>query len=473
MKILIITDKFILGGLESQIIGYVNHLSSLGHELYLAVGDGDRKYIANSGFKDVEYLGELSNKLNSCEFIKIIENVRRCISEWKIDVIHTHPFISHIIGGVAAKLEKKMHVISLHGPASIPNYFGYIYILLFKYIILPSAEKILCVSEETRDLLPLSLLKKDKLLICRNAVDVHSFIPSENTTQNLSLYGQWVFISRLDEEKSTGLIDFAIKAKSIGITGLTVIGDGPYKVDLMLKLNELSLSDFVELKPASFDIKSNIHKYSGVAGMGRVILEACASGKPAFLVGYDGVKGAVQTTLLLHARRENYSGRGLDNISAEEMRSDLNTTFHEGNLKYNRCYIYKYANEANVWGAFINELTKANITEEILLVDLFVNLKKSNDYFEIFNSNHLLLKLSEIIYVQYESLSLQQRQLLPLINCMSINNNDVLIEDYKKQLKQAREYIEDKEIYIAKLKAELQKIMSVRDIDSSVIVNNP
>ena len=57
MKILIITDKFILGGLESQIIGYVNHLSSLGHELYLAVGDGDRKYIANSGFKDVEYLG--------------------------------------------------------------------------------------------------------------------------------------------------------------------------------------------------------------------------------------------------------------------------------------------------------------------------------------------------------------------------------------------------------------------------------
>lgn len=471
MNVLVITDKFIMGGLESQIIGYVNHLSSLGHKVYLIAGLADRDYVYKSKFEGVEYLKELNGELDLINFVKIIGDIRHYISLWEIDVIHTHPFISHIIGGFAAKLEKKLHVLSLHGPASIPNYFGPIYSFLLKYIILPSADKILCVSEETRNLLPLTLFKKEQLLICRNAVDLRSFKPSDND-QKKNLYGQWVFISRLDADKSSGLIDFAIKARSIGIAGLTVIGDGPYKNDLFIKLQELSLSDFVEFKPACLDIQSCIHEYTGVAGMGRVILEACACGKPAFLVGYDGVKGAVNVPLLLHARGRNYSGRGLDNISADKMRSELNSSFHEGNLRYNRCYVYKYANEDYVWRDVTNELTKNSVSEDVLLVGLFNFLEISSENFLIFADDNLLLRLSEVVYTQYEHLSLQQRQLLPLITSVFIDNNKFLNEEYKKQLTQAREYIEDKEIYIAKLKEELQKVTSAKNMNDGVVINN-
>ncbi|ENC9555534.1 glycosyltransferase [Aeromonas dhakensis] len=470
MNVLIITDKFIMGGLESQIIGYVNHLSSSGHKAYLIAGLADRDYVYKSKFEGAEYLKEINEELDSINFVKIIRDIRHYISLWDIDVIHTHPFMSHIIGGFAAKLEKKQHVLSLHGPASIPNYFGPVYSFLLKYIILPSSDKILCVSEETKNLLPLTLFKKEQLLICRNAVNIRIFKPSDNAKKK-SLYGQWVFISRLDADKSSGLIDFAIKAKSIGITGLTVIGDGPYKNDLLIKLQELSLSEFVEFKPACLDIQSCIHEYTGVAGMGRVILEACACGKPTFLVGYDGVKGAVNVPLLLHARRRNYSGRGLVNISAEKMHSELNSSFHEGNLIYNRCYVSKNANEDCVWRSVINELTKNNISEDALLVGLFDFLEISSENFQIFADNNILLRLSEVLYTKYENLSSQQRQLLPLITSVLIDNNKFLNEEYKKQLTQAREYIEDKEIYIAKLKEELQKLTSAKNMDD-VFINN-
>lgn len=83
----------------------------------------------------------------------------------------------------------------------------------------------------------------------------------------------------------------------------------------------------------------------------------------------------------------------------------------------------------------------------------------------------MLLRLSEVLYAQYENLSSQQRQLLPLITSVLIDNNNFLNEEYKKQLTQAREYIEDKEIYIAQLKGELQKVTSAKNMDG-VIINN-
>ncbi len=58
---------------------------------------------------------------------------------------------------------------------------------------------------------------------------------------------------------------------------------------------------------------------AGVAGMGRVVLEAVSAKKPVVLIGYDGVKGVVREPLFVEAAFANFSGRGLPIIGEDEL----------------------------------------------------------------------------------------------------------------------------------------------------------
>jgi hypothetical protein len=88
-----------------------------------------------------------------------------------------------------------------------------------------------------------------------------------------------------------------------------IVGDGPAKNDLTQRLDDLGLTSYANLIGASNQVHSLIQKHSGVAGMGRVVLEGVASRKPVVLVGYDGVKGVCDKTFLALAAEENFSGR--------------------------------------------------------------------------------------------------------------------------------------------------------------------
>ena len=71
------------------------------------------------------------------------------------------------------------------------------------------------------------------------------------------------------------------------------------------------------------DARSEVRKSDAVLGMGRVMLEAIAEGRPAVLVGYSDVHGLVTAQTFDLFRKANFSGRGMPSRSHDDVVNEL------------------------------------------------------------------------------------------------------------------------------------------------------
>jgi hypothetical protein len=220
----------------------------------------------------------------------------------------------------------------LHGPASLKSSFGILNDFLLKAFILPNADLVLAVSEETK-ILTESFCQANTLVLQPNLIDLTKFspLPEKKINEN-----KWLIISRLDCFKIVGIFEFVKFAQESTIKKIAIAGDGNAKDDLSNRLAENGLLEKVEFLGRRNDINSLIHEFDGIGGMGRVFLESVASNKKTCLIGYDGVKGFLNEELFNKAAECNFSGRNIDNISTKEFIHQINQTDKIDFADYNK-----------------------------------------------------------------------------------------------------------------------------------------
>jgi glycosyltransferase involved in cell wall biosynthesis/regulator of replication initiation timing len=327
MKILIITENFKTGGLETQITGFCRYLKNSGHEIYLISGIGSRtlplREIIGDHILEVDMRPNLSTK----EAIKSINRVASFAKEIEVDILHLHPFTSFIYGGIAATILQKPYVVTLHGPLSLTYGYSANY-RLFLEIILKDAWRVFCVSKELSERIKL-IVSNCQYVILPNAIDIDRFKPAQYTSD-----GAVALVLRLDDDKLSGVKHFlklwAFLPEELR-KPVHIFGEGHAKQELERWMDEeLVRHDWITLKGHEDNLEKALASgYSAIAGMGRVILEALAMELPAILVGYDGTKGVVNLDNIEDLAYRNFSGRYLPNIENLKDKKDVKTSTDE------------------------------------------------------------------------------------------------------------------------------------------------
>ncbi|HGM5805411.1 TPA: glycosyltransferase family 4 protein [Serratia marcescens] len=320
-SILIITQYYSIGGLETYIDTQVKDLVAQGYQVHLmsaAVADSTllpeelSSYHENADL-NIGSIGQLS---------QAIDSIRRVIKEKNIDLVHVHPFDCIFPAVIAADCEKVPSLLTLHGPLSLQHFTKNIYNQALAIYFLKTLQTIFCVSQETADQLA-EIIDHPSVMIIPNLIN-------DNQVQNAKIESaenkNWLIASRLDSDKSDGIIsfiDFASRCESID--GLDIYGAGDHEHLIRTYVSDNDYSDWVNFKGTVSNIPAVMKNYAGFAGMGRGVLEAGFSHIPICLVGYDGIKGILDDELFKQAAYCNFSGRNLSNVDEEQLIAEFSS----------------------------------------------------------------------------------------------------------------------------------------------------
>jgi glycosyltransferase involved in cell wall biosynthesis len=321
-RILITTEVFIHGGLETHIKGGVKALREMGHEVFLAIGESYEedflpKSTVNHLYKDV-----FSPKHTGHDILASAEKLREIIQTNRIDMVYAHPFNSILPSFLAAQKEGVFFSVTLHGPLSLDNpYFSPFYNKTTQAIY-RAADTVIAVSQEVADL---ASLQHILTVVIPNAIDLRlqqgGLAASHNAIGSQS---RWLLVSRLDEQKTVGLKDLITKVVDQKLGLITIAGEGSARADLKAWADSQGYGKKVHFLGKRDDVQMLMSEYDVVGGMGRVVLEALAASRRVVLVGYEGIHGVVDNNnFLKQAAYANFSGRNLPVIAVSELKRQL------------------------------------------------------------------------------------------------------------------------------------------------------
>lgn len=306
-SLLVVTEIFEVGGLETHVRDEIAFLSRAGCSVHLATGRRFSSLLLPPEAASLTGGLALGPESTLGDLVQSVEALRRLIRERGVECVHAHPFTSLLPGFIAAELERVPFVMTLHGPASLAGCYGPLHDFVLDAVLLPRSSLVVAVSEEVAGLAAPYLGTRGALVL-PNSVDVDRF---DGGGAGGGSDPWWLVVSRLDPTKIRGVVDFIRRAAAAGLPGVRVAGEGPARAELERLLEKERLTGYAELLGERGDIPDLIGAARGVAGMGRVALEGLAARKPVFLVGYDGVKGLLDPSLALRAAEANFSGRNL------------------------------------------------------------------------------------------------------------------------------------------------------------------
>ncbi|KGD93910.1 hypothetical protein JL37_13130 [Achromobacter sp. RTa] len=312
-SLLIVTQSFEVGGLETYIAGQVRVMAAQGWAIHMACGSEPAEEFLPPGLSSVTGGLNLGPGATAADLVATVESLRSIIREHAVTHVHGHPFTSVFPAMLAAALERVPFMLTLHGPASLSAGYGPINDFLLTSLALPLSQGVIAVSDEVMELAA-PYVSGDALRLQSNAIDFSKFGQSASSAPEGA---PWLVVSRLDGLKIPGIRAFVNQANTLGLGGVDIVGDGPGRETLQEWLEQDGVGHVVRFLGARSDVPDLMRSCAGVAGMGRVLLEGVASGKPVCVVGYDGVKGLLDADLFRRAAYANFSGRNLPNVDAQ------------------------------------------------------------------------------------------------------------------------------------------------------------
>lgn len=306
-SLLIVTEAFDLGGVETYIQGEIVALVQQGWEVHLACGRQFSPQLVPPELTSLTSGLELGPDISIATFLQTIDRLRALVRELGIAVIHAHPFSSLVPSLACAEKEGLPMVVTLHGPSSVVGSYGAGYDFLNTQLVLPGASMVVAVSREIAQLAS-PYVEAGALRVQLNTVQKRA------APISISAGDQWLMVSRLDSDKCDGIVAFIDAARTAGLGGVDIVGAGDAEHVLVERLAPELNSGFVRMLGRHDDVPELIPGYAGVAGMGRVALEGAIQGVPVALCGYDGVKGILDDALYDRAISANLSGREVPSL---------------------------------------------------------------------------------------------------------------------------------------------------------------
>ncbi|MBX7114292.1 MAG: glycosyltransferase family 4 protein [Myxococcaceae bacterium] len=338
-RVLVVSESLSRGGLETRLWTQARALRARGHHVFFATASAHVPKALVEVSAGVFPGLAVSLQATAHQCASAAEVLARMASELNVDVIHAHPFASLLPAAMASALADKPLVVTLHGPSSLvagPNADT----ALFDSI-LPWAGAIEAVSDELRALVPTSLVPR--LTVVPNAVDLTHFRPVQRRAN-----GPWAFIGRLEDGKARALETLVQTASALGIREWHVVGSGYEQGEVRRALATPPSGVKVSFIDWHDDVAALLAQgYAGVAGMGRVVLEAGAMSLPCILAGYGALHGLVNAERFDGFAWSNFSGRGAEAVTEAQLAAEMKAV-DEASLTATRARIAAGHDEAKV-----------------------------------------------------------------------------------------------------------------------------
>lgn len=322
MNILVLSEKYSAGGLETHINTYYEYLKHE-HNFVFAFGE----YHQSEYLKDAKIIEGLkfSNSVTIEEFCNTVETLINIIKENKIDVIHAHPFYTLFPAVFAANETCTKLVYTYHGYGSINFVNGPIDSILFPFFIEQFISKIFCVAE---NILPwFNKFEKKQAYYIPNVIDETKL--KEHTP---SLNKSWALLSRLDNDKIPEIAKFLKLLKKLDIKKVDIYGKGNKEEELKQLVKSLRLGKVVNFKGYVENLNEHIDNYTGTIGLGRVSMESLCMNYPSILAGYGKVIGVIDKETFDEVKGLNFVPSELEEKTEAEIISQIEE-INKGNFK--------------------------------------------------------------------------------------------------------------------------------------------
>lgn len=289
MKILIYQPRasYFVGGGEIYPLQNAKFFVKLGHDVtllttrasFLVESEYFKKFVNENPKVKIEYL-DLDNNYKDIydvtpgidwerwdkESLWVSRLAYQYMDKYKFDVITIH----NVIDALSVPFKCK-HFLHLHGA---PNELNYICKL-----VLEKQRNIIAVSEKVKEKWK-NLGVNQKISVCTNAIDQNVFIKDEKAKRTID----FLFVGRLIPTKGVQYILEAIKIlkDEYKITpNFTIIGDGPYKEELINLMKKLKIEKQV--------------KFCGLVSQ-EILIKSYQTAKVAVLPSFE--KEGIMSTLL-------------------------------------------------------------------------------------------------------------------------------------------------------------------------------
>lgn len=322
-NILIVTENFSLGGLETHILSNCEALKKLGHKIFVATSENATLDIIEDYVTSSLLINNFSSMVG-----EDVQNhfylLKDFIVKNKIDYIQIHPYISAIVAAAVANHLNIPYSYTAHGPLNFSSTYGETYKSLVFEKVLTNAHQVYAVSPEVEGVITKNV-DSANIKVLPNVVNVEKSLMNASSDVEKD---RITIISRIDQDKFAGIVAAIehckqlVKHPSAQHLRISIVGDGSKIDDLKELIKE---DDTIQLEGYSDNVHEYIVKSKFVCGMGRVVLESGAQDVPVVLIGYDGVKGFVTQNNINALSETNFSGRNVENMSADEM---LNQFLH-------------------------------------------------------------------------------------------------------------------------------------------------
>ena len=317
MNILIVSENFTGGGLETHIHSYYMELRQ-SHHFVFAFG----RFKSNLEFDpaDIHTGFHFSWDQSIQDFIDDVEQLALLIREEKIHVVHAHPFYSIFPAVMAGQLTGVPVVCTHHGTASFTFPGGLTEAALLYYAYLELVSCVISVSQSGKLALEQRVHVPD-VVFMPNAIDSRLY-RRHTVVKNR----RWAVVSRLDADVGTvaALKKFFEILPSLPIDAVDVYGDGSQRWALEEYVRNLGLDDRVRFAGFQSDLYARLDgKYNGIIGSGRVALEGLTMGYPVLELGYGRICGLLCGDMLTRAMEINFVANTLPCYDTESITAQL------------------------------------------------------------------------------------------------------------------------------------------------------
>jgi len=337
IEILYIIPKMEIAGTEQHLINLVSNLNSRRFEPLVCC------------LKGLGKLGELFKKsggnivcLNrrSVYSPRIMIDIHRLIKRDRFDIVHTYLFGFHYLAGIPAKLVKVPTVISSR--RQLATWKKKHHIILEK-LGNRFSDKVIACSNAVRDFsLKQENLYPEKIITIYNGIDIRKFHPrakagsllSEfNLNDSIPIIGIVANCSSVKDHNTLLEALNIVKKEANHAFKCLLVGDGPLKEGLKLKVKNLKLENNVIFLGKRDDIPELLSVIdlfvltSKVEGLPNVILEAMACGKPVITTSVGGIPEVIidrESGILVSPQNPNTLAEAIvDLLNDRELREKM------------------------------------------------------------------------------------------------------------------------------------------------------
>lgn len=289
MKILVVSETFSRGGLETQIKTYYDNLPEE-VEMVFAFANTTGEVTLDNAKIYTDFHFSFNDTVN--DFCEDVERLVDIIEKENINVIHAHPFYSFFAALFASQITQTKLVYTYHGFSSF-NFLNTATVsAIFKYAFESGAvAQLHAVNSVGIDCFEAMGYRNNVFI--PNPIDTEKFQTVEYVNNK-----KWAIISRIDSDKLVEIKELILNKDKFGMDTIDIYGNGAEVEALQQFLQENQLSSAVQYKGYCNDVYNTIHQnYNGIVGIGRVILEGLAMGIPVFMIGYGKLTGFINKEL--------------------------------------------------------------------------------------------------------------------------------------------------------------------------------